>query len=741
MKKKGYPQSGKETLETAVIIVGILFSAFVLVQPAAAGNQVAEELAEVGEEGLMMFFDPEEIMTGVGTLTSTPRRHIPAAVTRITQDMIRSSGARSLYELFDIYVPNFQWIKHNYLGPHFGLRGIISDKDEKYLLLVNGRTMNERTTQGTNPEQDMPMLDDIHHIDIIRGPGSAIYGLGAVSMVVDIHTETANTFQGSKITTKVGAFEEFYTLEFKHGRMLDEDTGLYIYGGISEYPGADRHYAPQIFGLNDDTRWGKIVERGEPVRYDYTRDRASYRGLPKLKFHAELTTENMDLWVRYTRGGQHFTTTTDVITEPNNPPSYQFSHKGVGYQQLTAYGKYHQELTDTLSVDYVLSYDFLDTETVNHNSTWGSYREDEYLGRILARWIPNDRHSVAVGFENSTENFGLRSPGFPHESPSVTPRWSTNTTSVFGEHQFKVNDQWTTFLGIRADKNTYSDLLYSPRAAAVYTPTDKDTWKFMYSRSMRHGFAQRIRNEYKNGVSILNDAPGYPDPETLEGYEIRYERQHTKNLRLGCSAFLNNAELVGWSGTEAEEGIPGDTSIWGLEFEAAYTTDRLEILLSHGYSKLYDYDLDSGVENLIYDDPVGTSWGIMGSPINVGYPALNDLSNWSNHISKLYARYKLTPKLSMDGSLIVYYAFDGLEEYVKRVHSDRFDAGWDRAYGPNVYLNLGLEYNATKNLDIRLSGYNLLGLIDRDLNKRNYLGQPAYRCHAPAVAVTCEYRF
>jgi hypothetical protein len=95
----------------------------------------------------------------------------------------------------------------------------------------------------------------------------------------------------------------------------------------------------------------------------------------------------------------------------------------------------------------------------------------------------------------------------------------------------------------------------------------------------------------------------------------------------------------------------------------------------------------------------------------------------------------------MDGSLIVYYGFEGLEEYVERAHPNRFDAGWDKAYGPNVYLNLGLEYNVSKNLDIRLSGYNLLGLIDIDLNKRNYLNEATYRCHAPAIAVTCEYRF
>ena len=157
-----------------------------------------------------------------------------------------------------------------------GLRGIISDKEDKYLLRVNGRTMNERTAVGVISERDLPMLDDIHHIDVIRG-GWPVYGLGAVSMVIDIVTENANTFQGSKITTKVGAFEEFMSFEYKHGTMLDEDTGLYIYGGISDYPGASRDYSPMVHSGTFSTRWDYPVRKGKPARYNFNRDRRSYR--------------------------------------------------------------------------------------------------------------------------------------------------------------------------------------------------------------------------------------------------------------------------------------------------------------------------------------------------------------------------------------------------------------------------------------------------------------------------------
>ena len=53
-------------------------------------------------------------------------------------------------------------------------------------------------------ERDLPMLTDINHIEVIRGPGSAMYGPGVISMVINIITENANTFQGTEVTGRFG---------------------------------------------------------------------------------------------------------------------------------------------------------------------------------------------------------------------------------------------------------------------------------------------------------------------------------------------------------------------------------------------------------------------------------------------------------------------------------------------------------------------------------------------------------
>jgi long-subunit fatty acid transport protein len=61
----------------------------------------------------------------------------------------------------------------------------------------------------------------------------------------------------------------------------------------------------------------------------------------------------------------------------------------------------------------------------------------------------------------------------------------------------------------------------------------------------------------------------------------------------------------------------------------------------------------------------------------------------------------------------------------------------------NYYLDMGLQYQPDKNLTLRLDGYNLLGIFDSNLNKRNYGGEGSadFRDHAVAVAFSMTYKF
>jgi iron complex outermembrane receptor protein len=704
-------------------------------------------------------------VASTATLTKTTPRLVPAAMTTITAEQITASGARSLNELLDIYVPNLQMIRHHWDADHIGLRGIMSDTDDKYLLLVNGRNMSEDTRVGALTERDLVLLADIHHIDVVRGPGSALYGPGAVSMVINIVTYGPDTFQGTEVTSRLGAVEEFYSTELKHGQKFDDnDGGFFTYAGIGKYNGASKYDAPQIFPHDFPTGApslpGDGTEAGEPFTGAYmNRDGADARNLPEVKLYAQIKRDNWDIWARYARGGKQFNWNAGQrirdpygwggwIFDPANGYYQPLSVNFYTYQQATGYIGYKQELTNNLDIDYAFSYKTTDYAeyrmggTHNADIVDDAHREDEYYGKILSRWQPNEQHKIGFGVEASHRNLGIQNLGWPFRDPiglqlNPMPRWSTNLYSVLGEWQWNINDKWTTFLGGRVDDHTYTDRMFSPRAAIVHSPTDRDTFKLMWSRSVRANTEEQMKQAADAGG-------GNSKPEKLDSIELRYERQQSKNLDLAASLFVHySLQVLSWDGAAGQTVPCGTQREYGLELEATYHTEKTRLMISHGYTKLYGFYLAPDQHTYLTAKPFGYG---------------DDLANWSNHITKLTLQHKLDDKWTFDASMRIYWGFPGMKDSDKYwpynaspawvgTNQPMIEDGWEKAYRGDYYLNMGLRYQPSKDLTIGVMGYNLLGILNRDFNKRNYITSNGYsnggdyRCYAPAVGVSLTYKF
>ncbi|OGP69326.1 MAG: hypothetical protein A2169_03395 [Deltaproteobacteria bacterium RBG_13_47_9] len=754
-----------------------------------AQQQDTNKPGDVFDLSLEQLIEVEVVSTA--TLTQTKRRLVPAAVTTITDEQIRSSGARSMYELLDIYVPNLQWSRHHWENDQLGLRGIISDRNDKFLLLVNGRSMRDNTHAGVVTELDQMLLGDIHHIDVVRGPGSALYGPGAVSMVINIITYNSDTFQGTQVTSRLGAIEEFYSGELKHGRKFDSnDGGIFVYSGFGRYVGASKYDAPQIYPFTFPSTGGTPAaglvpgdgqKAGEPFTDSLQgRDGADPLGAPPMKLHVQLKKDNWDIWARLLRGGKQFGWAPESIARTpygwgDNVWYNRWAYEGYDhfrrpnfytYWQLTLFMGYKYEVTENLDIDFAGSYQST-TNIQERESRYGqNYREDNYYGKILFRWQPNEQHKVAFGFEYQLYDLG-RKPwtglGYntrkwggswggaqtPFMNPNVQlwgwnalmPTWNTEMYSYFTEWQWNINDQWTTFIGGRLDRHTFTDTMFSPRAAVVFTPNEKDTYKFMWSRSQRANF-----EEYMKRQDQLNG--GKSAPEKLDSIELRYERQHSKNLDLAASAYVHyNLQALGWSEPDQAYSIAGTQRTYGVELEATYHTEKTRFTIAHGYTKLYSLYLEPSARTSL---PTAPAQSI--SPYPYGYD--EDLTNWSNHNTKLIYQRKLDDKWTFDASMRIYWGFGGMkdfDDYFPYAGSDQATAGnkiiedgWKRAYRGSYFLDLGLQYKASKNLEIGITGYNLLGIFNKDFNKRNYVetkGMGDFRSHAPAVGVSLTYTF
>jgi hypothetical protein len=675
-------------------------------------------------------------------LTETTRAAVPATITKITQEDIHTSGARDLFELLDIYVPNFQWIRHHWELGHMGLRGIISDREDKYLLLVNGRVMNDKTHFGAASERDIVLLDDIHHIDVIRGPGSSVVGPGAVSMVISIYTDTALTFQGTKVQARGGVIDQFSSLEFKHGRQWENaEGGVFFYGGLGTRDGAPQDEAPLVIGATNPPNPGfgnpttlyEGYAAGDNVNNPINNDREAYQGQMPLKMYTDVTYEDLQIWTRYTRSGYQF--------ELAPAAGFHFpagfgtfvpqAQSQTGLQQITVASRYDTEVTEDLRFIAQGGWDSMDFARIlfpGGGSPAEAYREEELNARALFVWDSFVDHSVAFGSEFYQDWFGLEShmlnapPTIGRVGGTGFKPWDAQTYSILIEDQWRINDEWTSFLGGRWDNNTYTPWMYSPRAVVVYSPEDWITWKMLLNRSLRMNFAEELRSGWLN---TGNDSM----PEILRSYEFRHERAPSENFSWALSAFYIDLDAIGWNGTAGASTLLGNQTQWGLEAEAYTNTRVCRRGWSHCYTKLLGYTLA--------DPSVPTQ--ITAAPEGFG----NDLANWSNHITKFIAHKQLSQSWSTDASLRYYWGFPGSEDIQRRTNSNPANfgtsvPGWERPWRENVFFNLGLDYKYNDHVRLRMDGYNLLGGFDSDLNKRNYFGDMSFRSEAPALGLSAE---
>ena len=82
-----------------------------------------------------------EITTG--SFLNLDIRKSPLSMTIITREMIRSSGARHMSELLEIYVPGFQYMFNKYNGTLWAMRGVTNDRNTKIIYLI--KTLNPDT--------------------------------------------------------------------------------------------------------------------------------------------------------------------------------------------------------------------------------------------------------------------------------------------------------------------------------------------------------------------------------------------------------------------------------------------------------------------------------------------------------------------------------------------------------------------------------------------------------------------
>ncbi len=154
------------------------------------------------------YFDlsPEELAkVDVVTASLSPQSldELPASLTVISREQIRESGARNLYELLRL-VPGVRIDLGNRGRPVISVRGVRTDSSNHLLFLLDGHVLNEpgNGSAAFLYELTRMPLHNIQRIEVLRGPGSPVFGANAFLGAVNVITRSPRQISGKELSLR-----------------------------------------------------------------------------------------------------------------------------------------------------------------------------------------------------------------------------------------------------------------------------------------------------------------------------------------------------------------------------------------------------------------------------------------------------------------------------------------------------------------------------------------------------------
>jgi outer membrane receptor for ferrienterochelin and colicins len=201
-----------------------------------------------GQEASLDELSLEQLLEVVITSASKRAENIneaPSVMQVITSEDIRKLGANNLRDVFEratsVQTFGSTMIPENVVS----IRGQgLQHENNHVLLLLNGRPFRESVASGLVASMlaGFP-IDLIESIEIIRGPGSVLYGTSAFSGVINIKTKSADTLGNGSASTSYGSFNSF-TLQ-GHGAAASEDWNVVAGARFMDSDGWDYSFTDQ----------------------------------------------------------------------------------------------------------------------------------------------------------------------------------------------------------------------------------------------------------------------------------------------------------------------------------------------------------------------------------------------------------------------------------------------------------------------------------------------------------------
>ncbi|MBI4502181.1 MAG: TonB-dependent receptor [Gemmatimonadetes bacterium] len=171
----------------------------------------------------------------VSTASRAPERIVeaPAAVTQIDTRLAQSVSLTGQAPLVIANVPGVDVVQSGVNDINVNTRGFNSSLNRRVLVLQDGRDLAVAFLGSQEWNALSTSLDDMGRIEMVRGPGSALYGANAFSGVLSITTPAPREIVGTKMSIGAGELSTFRGDARHAGILADGRFGYKLSGGYN----------------------------------------------------------------------------------------------------------------------------------------------------------------------------------------------------------------------------------------------------------------------------------------------------------------------------------------------------------------------------------------------------------------------------------------------------------------------------------------------------------------------------
>jgi iron complex outermembrane receptor protein len=494
-----------------------------------------------------------------GVVVSASRRvekvtDAPAAITTIDAHALEGTVGNSFAPALK-GVPGIDFIQVGVTASAVNARGFNSSFNTRMLQTEDGRI-------ATLPEAGLPAGTlttipkvDIASIEVLTGPGSALYGPDASNGVITLSTKDPKAFPGYTLELS-GGTRSFYDVQGRYAHVTSDGKWGFKFNGEKQSAN-DYNYAPSYQNPGGATL-AAVPEKG-------------------TDFNTNVTRGNGLLAYYFDNGGR-------LSVDAGASASYGIGQTNVGRNQLVNYGYKHLQLKYTGARWFAQAYE--NSSTGGGTFQLNGYTTNSYShptisndsakalssfpgeGRIMAAEVQNN-FSLGMleqsGVRALDETHVIWGAQYRRDRVSSYMHWLTDRatgTAILTEQkgaylqiETPFSAMFRTVLSARYDQPDRYGSQFSPKAAILFSPVADQTFRVTYGKAFKSPtilmtdffypnfapyvgvFGNTTGYDVKNAAGTVTASYGPIQPETNDTWELGYKGEISNKLFIDLTAY------------------------------------------------------------------------------------------------------------------------------------------------------------------------------------------------------------